>query len=124
MANLHRGEVEFTVGEDTHKLSFSANAMVEISDALGRDFGEVIEDMKAGTVKLSDLRVMFWQGLRDNKSNLTLDDAKVILSMMKPADMGELVAAALVASMPKGVADQGNGSPPQAKENPGIGTTS
>jgi tail tube GTA-gp10-like protein len=101
MSNPHKGEVPFKAGDQEYILSFSANALVETVEALGLDLDELIERFGAGKIKLTQMRVMFWQGLCDHHENISLDDTKKILKLLQPADMGQLLGKAFALSMPK-----------------------
>lgn len=119
MSNPHKGEVSFKAGEKEYILSFSANALVEIEEVLGFDFNDLIEKFKSKDIKLADMRVVFWQGLLDHHEELTLDDAKKILKRLRPAEMGDLIGKAFVASMPPAPE---SGASPQEPGEPASGT--
>lgn len=121
MANPHKGEVSFKAGDKDYKLSYSANALCELEEALGKSFEECFELMRSGKVRMSDLRVMFWQGLRDHQPDTSLDDAKAILKTMKPIELGRLVGEGIVASMPDDEAAPAK-NPPQPDSPKKIGT--
>jgi len=124
MANANKGEVEFEASGTVYKLSFSANALCEIEDALGMNVEVVIAELiTAKNVKLGQLRILFWQGLRDHLPDITLDETKAILRTMKPADMGRLIGEAFVRSMP--AAPEGEAANPQSPGGPdGTGPAS
>lgn len=113
MANEHKGEVSFKADGKDYVLSFSANAWCELEGALGKDADEIQRMFSGGsTVRLSDLRIVFWQGLRDHHEGTTLEDAKAILKHIRPLEMGTLLGKAILASMPEiaASADDGGGS--------------
>lgn len=101
MTNPHKGEVSFKAGDREYVLSFSANALVETEEALGLDLDEIIEKFATSKIKLAQMRVMFWQALRDHHEEITLDDTKKILKQLAPAEMGQLLGKAFALAMPK-----------------------
>lgn len=120
MANPFKGEVPLTVGADTYTLSFSANALCELEDALDKPLDEIIEMLRnAATVRLSTMRVMFWQALRDHHPDMTLEDTKAILRQVSPKDMGGLIGRAFSLAMPEDKADENPKKP--ADPPSGIG---
>lgn len=131
MANPHKGEVSFTVGEGesakTLKLSLSANAYCEIEEACGIDperIEKMMRDPEKQMIGLSDLRKIFWQALRDQQPEITLDDTKAILKQMSPNQMGTLIGQAFISSMPA-AAPEGTKNPPQPDSPPdGTGPAS
>lgn len=118
MANPHKGEVPFNAGDKEYILSFSANALVETEEALGLDLDEIIQKFAASKIKLAQMRVMFWQALRDHHDDISLEDTKKILKHLQPAEMGQLLGKAFALAMPK-VDDAP--SPPEPGE-PASGT--
>lgn len=118
MTNPHKGEVSFKAGDREYVLSFSANALVETEEALGLDLDEIIEKFATSKIKLAQMRVMFWQALRDHHEEITLDDTKKILKQLAPAEMGQLLGKAFALAMPK---SDDAPSPPEPGE-PASGT--
>jgi hypothetical protein len=100
MGNPHKGELSFEVDGKSYKLSFSANALCELEDALGKSLDEIISAMQSGKVRLAELRVMFWQALRDEDPERDLDFAKALLRKMPPPELGRLVGEAFVRALP------------------------
>lgn len=123
MANEYKGEVGFTSKGAEYKLSFSANALCELEDVLKKDAGE-IERMFVNPVgvRLSDLRIVFWQGLCDHHEGITLEQTKDILKGLSPGKMGELIGLAFLASMKDdGAAGDAPADPPKP-DSPAGGT--
>ena len=124
MGNPHKGEVAFTADGNDYKLSYSANALCEMEEVLGGDPEEIFVEITKGVRKdkLRTIRIIFWQGLRDHHPDITLDDAKVILRDVSPAQLGDLVGRAFMLAMPS--ANEGGAVPadPQAPGGPADGT--
>lgn len=120
MANPHKGEVSFKAGEKEYILSFSANALVELTEVLGLETDDLVEKFKDKSIKLAQMRIVFWQGLLDHHDELSLDDAKKILKHLKPSEMGSLIGQAFVLSMPQ--APEGNATSPPEPGGPEGGT--
>lgn len=113
MANKFKGEVSFEAGGQPYKLSFSANALCELEDAMGITLDEVIKLMQSpDKLRLRDLRQMFWAALLDHQPETTFANAKIILSKVSAVEMGELVGKAFVLSMPSPEDVEGGGRPP------------
>lgn len=119
MANPHLGEVKFKAGETEYTLSYSANALCELSIVLNIEFDELIERFKSNKVSLAEVRTIFWQGLCDHHEGITLEDTKQILKHLRGAEMGELVGKAILLSMPE--SKDGEASP-QKPDEPRGGT--
>lgn len=121
MANPHLGEVKFKAGEDEYTLSFSANALCELSVVLDLELDKLIELFASGKVTLPTLRTIFWQGLCDHHDGITLDDTKKILKRIRGVEMGELVGRAFTLAMPQPENDGSSASPPKP-DGPQVGT--
>lgn len=101
MANPFKGEVEFEADGKTYKLSYSANALCELEDALGKRLDDILEMWRRPKeVPLRDMRVMFWAALLDHHPDITLDAAKVILSRASLVDMMGCIGGALMRALP------------------------
>lgn len=87
MANPHKGEVSFESKGAGYKLSFSANALCELEDALGKNVNEIGAIMQdKGKFRMSMLRTVFWAGLLDHQPGTDMETAKQILSGVAPLD--------------------------------------
>jgi hypothetical protein len=125
MANPHKGEVEFRAGEASYKISFSADALCELEGALGKNLDEIINMLQAGDkLRLADLRIMFWKGLEDHQPGKTFEDARAILKLLKPLEMGQLVGRAFLLSMPAAEEGEAAAVPPKAVPEDGTGAAS
>lgn len=111
MANKFKGEVEFEAGDEKYKLSFSANALVEMEEVLGVDFNQVIERLQGGKMSLAETRKIFWAGLLDHQPETTMVDAKRILSKLAPTQMAQLVGEAFTRSMGDSTDETATASP-------------
>lgn len=95
MANPHKGEVEFKAGGDSYKLSYSANAIVELEDALDMSvnaIGEKMQDRK--TFRMGTLRTILQFGLIDHQPDVDAEKVKTIFKKLRPGDVLNLVTKA------------------------------
>lgn len=122
MANPFKGEVAIEVDGQSHKLSYSVNAIIELEEALGKPLEEIVAMMN-GAPRLRDMRVMFWAALIDHQPGVTLEDAKRILSRMSPNEMGEAIGRALTHSLPASE-DGGASDRPPMPDQAGTGPAS
>lgn len=112
MANPHRGEVEFEAGGKTYKLSYSANALCELEDALGKSVNEIAALMQdTQNFRLSVVRTVFWAGLLDHNDGLDMKGAKAIFKHLDPVGAVELVSRAFSLTFPTREGD--GGDPPK-----------
>lgn len=131
MTNPHKGEVRIEAGGQSYVLSYSANALVELEEALDRPLEEIMamlmpskdDDDKRQPPRLRDLRIMFWAALLDHQPDTTIEDAKRILSHVAPVDMGRLIGEAMVLAMPS-QPDGGEDRPPMPDQANGTGPAS
>jgi hypothetical protein len=121
VANPHKGEVSFKVGEDSYKLSFSADALAEVEDALGMSVSGVGEAMQnPETFRLTMVRTLFWGGLLDHHQ-LDLKAARAIFRQLTVAEAVSLIGRAFNLAFPQ-VAEGESGVDPQKPGNPADGT--
>jgi hypothetical protein len=100
MANPHRGEVAFKVGERYLKLSFSANALCELEDALDMGIPEVGQLMQAGRLRVKHARALFWASLRDHHSDIDTLGAGKLMTETGIQKAMDAVGLALAAALP------------------------
>jgi hypothetical protein len=87
MANPHKGEVSFESKGQSYKLSFSANALCELEDALNKNVNEISALMQnKDQFRMSMLRTVFWAGLLDHQPGIQIEAAKEILSGITPLE--------------------------------------
>lgn len=119
MANPHKGEVEFESGERSYTLRFSANAICEMEDALGRGVAEIGALLgNPETLHMKHVRAVFWAGLQE-KHKMTLDEAGEIITSIGLARVIELIGRAFEAAFPS---EGGEANPPvpgQAQDGTG-----
>ena len=112
MANPHKGEVSFTIEGETYKMSYSADALAELEDALGMTVNEISTVMQdTAKFKIGMIRTVFWAGLLDHQEDMKMPDARRLLKRMKVAEVSDLVGRAFTLAFPD--AEDGN-----AAENP------
>lgn len=122
MANVHKGEVSFTSGSESYKLSFSANALVELEEAVGKTVQEISAEFGSPEkFRMKNLRFAFWAGLLDHHPETDLDKAKRILSGLTAMQAVSLVTRAFAAAFPD---DEGGGDRPQEPGQAGTGPAS
>lgn len=82
MANPHKGEVELIAGDETYRLRFSINAMVELEDHFDMGITELGDLMGDPTkFRLKTFRKIVWAGLTDNHDNLSESEVGEIISL-------------------------------------------
>ena len=103
MANPHKGELEFDVGNRPYKLSFSINALCELESLLGDGVTQIAMLMTdPSKLKLTTMRALFWSGLRDHHGDITIAQAGDLMDRIGLVKVSELVTKALTLSMPEG----------------------
>jgi hypothetical protein len=112
MANLHRGEVDFTVAGTTHALVLTLGALAELEDSLAPDgLGGLAERLSEGRLSIRDTLAVLAAGLAGAGHGTTPE----ALGRLIPApDLGiaRHTAAALLAASFGGGASRP--PPPQA----------
>ncbi|WP_315804034.1 hypothetical protein [Bradyrhizobium sp. SZCCHNS3002] len=95
MGNPLKGAVAFELDGEKLLLSYSAEALYRLEDALDMRVSQligVVGNREAMSMKL--LRTFFWAGLLDNKPEMTLDEVGSYFRRIAPVDMIELVTQA------------------------------
>lgn len=114
MANRERGEVGFKVEGQEHILSYSANALCELEEALGEGIHDISLKMQdAAQFKLGMLRTIFWAGLIDNRPGVSMDDVKKMLAKLKISEVQSLIAEAFTLAFPQAEEADGKENPPK-----------
>ncbi|MBN8959078.1 MAG: gene transfer agent family protein [Rhizobiales bacterium] len=121
MANPHRGEVAFKAGERELKLSFSANAMCELEDALDMGIPEVGQLMQAGRLRVKHARALFWAALRDHHSDIDMIGAGKLMTEAGIQKSMDAVAGALAAALPDAEEEKKGGGPRKPGGQDGTG---
>ncbi|KQZ00903.1 hypothetical protein ASD45_08550 [Pseudolabrys sp. Root1462] len=123
MANPHKGEVTFKAGEDSHTLSFSANALAELEDMLGvgvNEIGSLMAD--PANIRMTTMRTIFHAGLLDENPDVDLKQAKAIFSKVMPTEAVGLIVRAFTLAFPDAPAE-GDANPPKPGQD-GTGQSS
>lgn len=79
MANPVRGEVEFTAGDKTWTLRYTANSLCELEDHMGKTTTEIISVMQ-GDPGVKAVRSVFWAGLIDRHPDMDVRQAGEIMT--------------------------------------------
>lgn len=112
MANAHRGDVGFEVGDQSYTLRYTINALCEMEGALGMGVQDFCRHLVAGDVRLTNIRAAFWAGLRSHHPDLSLAQAGDLLQKMGGAERAlVLIGEAMALAFPAAVA--GSDSRPQ-----------
>lgn len=120
MSNQHRGEVEFTLNKKVHTLHFSTNAMCELENAFGDGVLQIAQKMSdTAHLKISDLRTIFWAGLRDYHEAITPNEAGKLMDGIGLAKASELIAKAFTQSFPEAAVPLDKGQPGEAPNSTG-----
>jgi hypothetical protein len=124
MANKHKGEVEFTADGTTFKLVYSTNALCELEGVTGEpaivSFASMGDPAKA---RISLSRAMFWAGLRDHHSELSLADAGTMMTSIGLQEANRLIGEAVSLAFPVPEASSRPLAEP-ASQSPGTGNKS
>lgn len=116
MSNPHKGEVAFESWDEKYKLSFSANALVELEEALGKTVQEIsTEFMEPDKFRMKNLRVAFWAGLLDHQPDTDMTAAKRALSGLNAIEAVALVTKAFGLAFPSNEGGD-DARPPQPGE--------
>lgn len=116
MANPHRGEVAFSAGGKDYKLSFSANALCELEDALDLSIHQIAERLGGLNIRIKYVRAALWAGLTDHQPGITIKEAGTILGEINVARAIELITEAFTRSHPE--AADNDDRPPQPVQIP------
>lgn len=92
MANALKGEVDFTIGDKTHVLCFTSNALVEVETVTGKDIISVLGEWQQSPA-IAPLRTLLWGALRKYRPELSLLDAGDLIDEIGAARMEELGGA-------------------------------
>lgn len=122
MANPLKGEVDFSVEDQTYRLRLSINEIIQVEDLL--DIGIIAlagmfstpQALKAGTV-----RAVLWGALREHHPDVDLLEAGEIMGRARLQPTIEHVAKALQAAFPP---VEGKERPSQGKRQVGTGNAS
>lgn len=84
MANPHKGEVAFEAGGRNYTLRFSADALCQLEDALGRGLIDILNEIAGWfdapeKIRFSFIRQVFWAGLRDAHPDIDVKQAGELL---------------------------------------------
>lgn len=91
MSSPLKGAVAFKIDEESHSLSFSAEALYRLEKQLGKsvnEIGDLVQDSKSFNMAL--VRTMFWAGMLDEKPDLDLEGVGPIfrrLPMLQAIDL-------------------------------------
>jgi len=76
MANPHKGEVEFRVGEKSFTLRLSADAICNVEEATGKGVLVLLEQLNnRATCSLSLMRLFLWAGLKEKHPDIDVKAA-------------------------------------------------
>lgn len=96
-ANPLKGQVEFTVGEDSYVLAYPINTCIvaETPEWFGRPFDDVKADLLTGKLGLADARKFFRLGLDARQPELSEIAAGEIMGQLGNVEAGALMGRAL-----------------------------
>ena len=127
MANARRGEVDFKVDGKTWTLRYSANALCELEDHLGKTTGEIIAAMQSPSgASMRMLRSIFWGGLIDDQPDVDVKAAGDLMTSVGVGRVSELVGDAFARAFPDvdEPAEEPDGRPRKGSEAAGTGMKS
>ena len=121
MANPVRGETAFEADGKTYTLRFSANAICEMEEALGRGIGVIGQEMGSmETARLTTVRAVFWAGLRDHHPDIDLKAAGDLV-MAAGGIVGALALISKAFELAFPVAKTKGARPPRGRAGTGPG---
>jgi hypothetical protein len=86
MGNATRGQISFKVDNTTYKMHFTANALCELEDASKMSSVQYLQELEAsasnGNLMMTDVRLLFWAGLTENHSDLSIADAGRLITKL------------------------------------------
>jgi hypothetical protein len=121
MANPFKGEVAFEVGEQSYKLCFSANAIIEMEDHFDKTVEEISNLLRdTDRLRMKNLRAVFWAGLTDHHPGITIKEAGVIITQVGFQRVVELIGLGFSRAFPE---VEGEANPPKPDQD-GTGPAS
>lgn len=103
MANPHKGDAPFTVGDVTYTLRFTFDALVEIEEHFGRPIVRVFQDLMTAEdgPRLKDARFIIWQAIRHHHQDVDVKAAgELILEAMQDRTLFAVLERAAIAAFP------------------------
>jgi hypothetical protein len=101
MANPMRGEIPFEADGASYRLSFSVNALCELEDHLSQGITQIIAMLQdPDKLRLSQVRAVFWAGLRDHHNDVDLGAAGDLMTAMGNVVAIDLIGKAFALSFP------------------------
>lgn len=97
MANPHKSEVAFKVGDTEYTLKFSTNAICELEERLDKGLNTIVSNME----RLTTVRAMLWAGLQSKHDSITLQKAGEIIDQCGMPAATEAIGRALNAAFPR-----------------------
>ncbi|WP_147112093.1 GTA-gp10 family protein [Tateyamaria sp. syn59] len=106
MTNRTRGLFDIKVDDTTYKLQFTTNAMAELEDAANKGFPEFLGHLEKstenGTLRVGDVRLLFWAGLKEHQPDITVVKAGQIVQDIGGVEAAmEKLGEAITAAMPE-----------------------
>lgn len=96
MANPHKSEVAFKVGETEYTLKFSTNAICELEDRLDKGLNTIVANME----RLTTVRALLWAGLRAKHPEVNIAQAGEMIDRLGMPEVTEVIGRALTAAFP------------------------
>lgn len=91
MANKAKGEVALKHGDKTYILLFDHNALCEFEAETGKN---ALEVLSSDNVSMIDMRALFWAGLQEHQSEITIREAGRLLTAVGDEKLYEALNAA------------------------------
>lgn len=113
MANLYRGEYGFIVDDKSYVLRFSADAVCDLEEKLGKTLNKISELMQdPATMSMATIRTMFIVGMVHKHGDIGEDACRAVFKLLSPVEAMSHVTKAF--SIAFGVEEGKEGSnPPQ-----------
>jgi hypothetical protein len=112
MANPHKGESRFSVGEKEFTLRLTNNVRCELEKMLGDGIPAILSRWSEGKWTDTELRAMFWGALKTRHQRVSLQEAGELIDEAGAAVVVGAIAEAYLASQPS-ASGNADGNPPQ-----------
>jgi hypothetical protein len=99
MANKHRGEVPFQLGDLDLVLKFDTNAIAELETALDDHFTSIMSSLQEGDVSIRFIRAAIFAGLQHDKRysrGMTLSKVGKLITFENLAELTGVIAKAIL----------------------------
>lgn len=110
MGNTLRGQITTDFDGGKINLTLSTNAICELEEAADKPIHLFLERFEPGrTVRMKDLRLIFWALMLDERPKATIKDAGRLIDGLR-GDHARIMSDAIVAAFPEDVEGDDDGA--------------